>query len=218
MFTGLVEAAVPVRAWQPVAAGARLTLGAPGPEWQLVQGESLSVSGCCLTVAAFLDPQSGAEFGGPRPDADLAFDLTAETLARTWFPERAPGSLVNLERALRVGDRLGGHFVTGHVDGLGRISHVADSRDGGRLFTFEVPASFERWLVDKGSVAIDGISLTVVDPRGTLFDVAVIPETLRRTTLGRAGPGDPVHLEADPIGKWVERLVAPYAAERPLGD
>ena len=105
-------------------------------------------------------------------------------------------------------DRLGGHLVSGHVDGVGRIAAIEDTGDDGKRFTFEVPAGFERYLVPKGSVGVDGISLTVVEPRGRLFDVAVIPETLRRTNLGAATVGQGVHFEADQIGKWVERLLA----------
>ena len=218
MFTGLVEARVPALALVPRGGGARLTLSAPVlppdlPAWQPRLGESLSVSGCCLTVSTLDD------------DGTLGFDLSAETLARTWFSDladRAPGRTVNLERAVRLADRLGGHLVSGHVDGLATITSIEDVDPepgepstpgdeeglGGRLFTFEVPAAFERYLIDKGSVAVDGISLTVVAPRGRLFDVAIIPETLRRTSLGTADVGQRVHLEADQIGKWVERLLA----------
>ena len=115
---------------------------------------------------------------------------------------------MNLERSLRLSDRLGGHLVSGHVDGLGTILSIEDSGDGGRLFTFSVPPAFERYQIPKGSVAIDGISLTVVDPRGPAFDVAIIPETLERTSLGAADVGQRIHLEADQIGKWIERLLA----------
>ncbi|MBI5435475.1 MAG: riboflavin synthase [Planctomycetes bacterium] len=144
--------------------------------------------------------------------AALEFDLSAETLARTWFGELAPGRLVNLERAMRLDDRLGGHLVSGHVDGVGAITRIEDSGDGGWRMGFEVPAGFERYLIEKGSVTIDGISLTVVEPRGRTFDVALIPETLTKTHLGRAQIGQRVNLEADLVGKWIERLVAPHVA------
>jgi len=207
MFSGLVEGLAPVLRLRRSGAGARLELGRPrlrpGVEaWRPGRGESIAVDGCCLTVA-----RCGA--GGR-----TAYDLSAETLGLTHLARLAPGALVNVERSVRLADRLGGHLVSGHVDALGRIVALADSRDGGRLVTFEVPRGFERWLVAKGSVTLDGISLTVVAPRGRRFRVAVIPETLAWTTLGTARAGDPVHLEADLIGKWVERLVRPATSRR----
>jgi riboflavin synthase len=205
MFTGLVEACVPLLALEPVGSGARLLLPPPElppdlPAWEPRTGESLSISGCCLTVV---------ELGA---DGTLQFDLSAETLGLTWFADLEPGRLVNLERSVRLADRLGGHLVSGHVDGVGTIVDVVDSGDGGKLFTFEVPAALERYLLSKGSVALDGISLTVVEPRGGRFDVAIIPETLVRTSFGAAKPGERVHVEADLIGKWVEKLVAPASS------
>lgn len=205
MFTGLVEACVPVLAAEPRGSGLRLRLPQPGcpsdagvgERFETRPGDSVAVSGCCLTVV----PD-----GAP---GELAFDLSAETLQRTWFRALAPGVPVNLERALRLGDRLDGHMVSGHVDAVGRIAALADSGDGGWRVTFEVPEGFERWLVDKGSVTVDGISLTVVTPVGRRFDVAVIPHTLAMTHLGRARVGQAVNLEADLVGKWVERLVRP---------
>jgi riboflavin synthase len=193
MFTGLVEARAAVLALERRGSGARLALARP-PGFETARGDSVSVSGCCLT-----------DLGA---DAGLAFDLSAETLARTWLGDLRPGDEVNLERALRLGDRLGGHMVQGHVDGLGRVAAVADAGDGGRSVTFEVEPGLERWLVDKGSVTLDGVSLTVVRPSGRRFDVAVIPETLARTTLGAAAAGRRVHVEGDLVGKWVARLLA----------
>lgn len=204
MFTGLVEGFAKVHSFARVRAGARLELAAPllgrGPApWRPVRGESVSVSGCCLTVARL---GRGGRTG---------YDLSKETLGLTWFARLAVGDRVNVERAVRLGDRLGGHLVAGHVDGLGRIVRLEDSADGGRLLTFEVPAGFERWLFSKGSVTIDGVSLTVVAPRARRFRAALIPESLRRTTLGKARAGDAVHLEADLLGKWVEHLLQPSA-------
>ncbi len=206
MFTGLIEAVVPVLSVERHASGARLALAEPSDldGWDPRAGESLCVSGCCLTLAGIDRPD--------RPNRSnrlgaLRFDLSAETLERTWFTEAAPGRRVNLERALRLSDRLGGHLVSGHVDGIGRIAAVEDSRDGGSRFAFEGPAGFERYLIEKGSVCVDGISLTVVAPRGARFEVAVVPETLARTNLGGARVGQRVHLEADLIGKWIERFV-----------
>lgn len=211
MFTGLVEGTAAVRALQRAgsrASGVRLVLEppelAPGlPPWAPVAGESIALSGCCLTLVALLEGGAGA------------FDLSAETLARTWFGELRPGRRLNVERSLRMGDRLGGHLVSGHVEGRGRIVGVQDAGDGGRAIELEVEPGFERWLLEKGSVTVDGISLTVVAPRGRRFGVAAIPETLRRTTLGAAVAGTPVHLEADPIGRWVERLLGERGGRAP---
>lgn len=203
MFTGLIEACVPVLAVERRGTGARLRLRRPaaaagaGP-FDAAGGASLAVSGCCLTLLP-----EGAEGSAP---GELAFDVSAETLARTWFAELEPGRRVNLERALRVGDRLDGHMVSGHVDAIGRITDLADSGDGGRALTVEVPADFARWLIDKGSVTVDGVSLTVVEPEGRRFTVALIPHTLAATHLGEARVGQPVNLEADLVGKWIERL------------
>lgn len=195
MFTGLVEACVPVALVEPRGTGLRVALPRPSDGWEAAEGDSVAVSGVCLTVAGF------------GPEGELLFDLSAETLERSWLSDLAAGDLLNLERSLRLGDRLGGHLVSGHVDGLGSVSDVRESGDGGRVLSFEVDGGFERYLVEKGSVTIDGISLTVVEPRGRTFDVALIPVTLETTTLGRARVGQRVNLEADMIGKWIERLL-----------
>lgn len=186
-----------MRELAPRGTGARLVLARPGPDWAPRGGESLAVSGACLTALA---PDAS-------PAGTLAFDLSLETLERTWFRALAPGRLVNLERALRLSERLDGHLVSGHVDGVGRVLELADQGDGGRRLTCEAPAELARFLVDKGSITVDGVSLTVVAPRGRVFDVALIPATLARTTLGSARAGDPVNLEADLLGKWVDRLL-----------
>ncbi len=175
--------------------------------WKAGIGDSIAIAGTCLTVAELLEAPDGA------PGPDMAFDLTQETLERTWFRALQSGHVVNLERALMMGARLGGHMVSGHVDVCGRAVGREDVGDGGAVFTFEVPEGFERFLVDKGSITIDGISLTVVAPKGREFQVAVIPHTLERTHLAHLKSGDAIHLEADLVAKWVERLAMPAAEE-----
>lgn len=207
MFTGIVEASPAVREVARRGEGMLLTVPAPGGDWSVSEGESVAISGACLTVAGLRDPRSCAPVPGGTPGADMLFDLSAETLARTWFGELEPGRRVNLERSLRLGDRLSGHLVSGHVDGQGRIDAIEDSGDGGRLFTFELEAPLERYLIEKGSITLDGISLTVVGPSGPRFQVAVIPVTLELTTLGAAEVGQRVNVEADLVGKWIERLL-----------
>jgi len=200
VFTGLVEGLAEVRALRRAGRGARLELAPPvlgrgAPRWRPRAGESIAVGGCCLTVTAI--GRAGR----------TSYDLSAETLSLTWFGSLRAGQRVNVERSVRLADRLGGHLVSGHVDALGRVAKVAESGDGGKLVTFEVPRGFERWLLPKGSVTVDGVSLTVVAPRGRRFRVALIPETLGRTTLGEVRVGRAVHLEGDGVGKWVARLM-----------
>lgn len=206
VFTGLVEAKRPIVRVETRGTGRRLVVRGPG--WAIGDGESISVSGACLSVAALVDSNSGKALAWGSESADLAFDVSAETLARTWFTTLAEGREVNLERALQIGSRLDGHFVSGHVDGVGRVTSIENSGDGGRLIEFEVPPELARFLVDKGSITIDGVSLTVVAPKLRRFSVAVIPLTLEKTTLGRARVGDEVNLEADVLGKWVDQLLA----------
>ncbi len=198
MFTGLVEGKARVRAVEARGSGLRLVLEPRIAGFEAVPGQSIAVSGACLSVAA-----------APGPGGELAFDLSAETLDCTWFRGLRAGLELNLERSLRVGERLDGHLVSGHVDGVGRLVGRSDSGDGGCLCEFEGPPGFERWLVEKGSVTVDGVSLTVVRPQGRRFSVALIPLTLAQTTLGSLAAGAPVNLEADAIGKWVERLLPP---------
>jgi len=212
MFTGIIEGFSTVRSAKAQGTGLRLWIPAPelsDDDFQVGIGDSVAISGACLTVAGLCEPGSpepNPAGNAPEGAMDLLFELSAETLDRTWFGSLEPGRRVNLERAMRLGDRLDGHLVSGHVDASGQIVGVDDSGDGGRLFTFEVAEGFDRYLVEKGSVCIDGISLTVVEPKERRFQVAVIPLTLELTSLGTAKIGDAVNLEADMIGKWIERL------------
>lgn len=192
MFTGLVTAVGSVRAAKPDADGLSLRIGA---SYRGVRrGESIAVDGTCLTV----------ERGGK---GWFAVHVIATTLDRTLFGAYDRGRLVNLERALRVGDRLGGHFVQGHVDGLGRVERVT-RRDDAWLVDVSVPPEVARISVPLGSITIDGVSLTVnAMPEPGVIQVSLIPVTFKETTLGSKQPGDRLHIEGDTIGKYVERLV-----------
>ncbi|MDZ3822446.1 MAG: riboflavin synthase [Pseudoxanthomonas sp.] len=195
MFTGIVTAIGRLVASTPHDGGLRLAIDALGlPGEDLVLGESIAVAGVCLTV-------TGA--AGRRFDCDVS----GETLRLTTLGRRAVGDAVNLERALRAGDRLGGHLVSGHVDGIGRLRGIAADGLSG-VFRFEVPAPLRRYLAPKGSITVDGTSLTVnaVDAEG--FTVNLIPHTLAHTTLGALAPGDAVNLEVDQVARYVERLLA----------
>jgi riboflavin synthase len=158
-------------------------------------GESIAVSGVCLTVVPPLDARV------------LSFDVSPETLSRTTLGTLSPGDGVNLERALAAGDRLGGHVVAGHVDGAAEVLDVQRAGESW-TFTFSLPPSLARYAVEKGSIAVDGVSLTIATLRDGSFDVAVIPHTFSATTLGLRRPGDRVNLEVDVLGKYVERLLA----------
>lgn len=207
MFTGIIEAAVPVLACESQGTGLRLTLGAPtsgevhGKQgaWDVGLGDSVAVSGTCLTVAAFGE------------QGEMIFDLSAETVDRTWFASLKPGQHLNLERALKLDARLDGHLVSGHVDGGATVVEIQASGDGGCEISFQADTGQDRYLVEKGSVTLDGVSLTVISPSDGRFHVALIPLTLELTTLGDLEVGDRVNLEADMIGKWVERLLPPQA-------
>ena len=188
MFTGLVEALGTVRELTADGAGRVLTLSAPFAA-QLALGESVAVNGTCLTVVA-------------HDTATCRFEAGPETLRRTNLGELRVGDRVNLERSLRVGDRLGGHWVQGHIDGVGRIERRAP--DGPWLGVwFSCPPELAAQMVPKGSVAVDGVSLTLVEVTAGGFSVALIPHTLDHTTLGFKRPGDAVNLETDILAKYV---------------
>ena len=204
MFTGIVEELGRVVRLETVEDSARLTVEAPTVTQDVSLGDSVSVNGCCLTVTAV----HGSTFTA---------DLMAETLTRTTLGSQAPGDPVNLERALRASDRLGGHIVQGHVDATAEVldHHRGEHWD---LLRIGLPQEIARYVAVKGSVALDGVSLTVVDVvhasdvtpvpgAGASLSVGLIPETLRRTTLGSRRPGERVNLEVDVMAKYAERLL-----------
>lgn len=186
MFTGLVEAV----GWVVRFNDNVLELDSPISDWTI--GESVAVNGCCLTIVE------------AAPHA--RFDLSEETLRRTSLGTLAPDQPVNLERAMPATGRFGGHFVSGHVDALGHVVEIAP-QDVGTRIRFEAPEEYARYLIDKGSVAVDGVSLTVVQPLGAHFDVWLIPHTLANTNLHGMVVGSAVNLEFDMIAKYVERLI-----------
>ncbi len=206
MFTGIVEELGTVESLEDQGDAIRLTLRGAAVLEGTGLGDSIAVNGCCLTVVS----TGSSSDGGP---ADLwTADVMQETLDKTSLRGVAPGDRVNLERAVTVEKRLGGHLVQGHVDGVGTIVSRTPSEHW-EVVEIALPApddrgGLARYLVDKGSITVDGVSLTVVEARDDSFTVSLIPETLARTTLGFRAPGDRVNLEADVIAKHVERLLA----------
>ena len=193
MFTGIVEEVGTVEELDRRPGGVRLTVRAPKLAPLAAVGDSVAISGCCLTAVAV--------------DGDvLRFEAVPETLARTSLGALAAGDVVNLEDALRAGEPFGGHLVQGHVDGVATVVDVHPEGDGHRL-TLRVPAALAPYVVEKGSVAVAGVSLTVAAVDGDTFEVALIPHTWSATTLSRLAPGDAVNLEADVVAKYVERLL-----------
>ena len=193
MFTGIVEVVGTVTGVEPREDRTTLEIEAPAIACDLAVGDSVAVNGGCLTVAG-------------RDAGRLRFEAVRETLDRTSLGELRVGSRVNLERALRAGGRLDGHIVQGHVDGTGRVRRLERDGDDVRLFV-DCGTEIAELLVEKGSVAVDGVSLTVVGATQVGFDVALIPHTLAATTLGERQPGDRVNLEADVLGKYVKRYL-----------
>lgn len=194
MFTGIVRERGTVAAIDGGEAGVRLRIDAPETAAQAAVGDSVAINGVCLTVTE-------------RNGTSLSFDAVPETLSRTALGRLAAGSAVNLEPALRAGEPLGGHYVQGHVDGVGRVRSIEPEGDGVRL-AVETPAELLRYCVEKGSITVEGVSLTIAALRDHGFEVALIPHTLAETTLATLAPGDPVNLEADVLAKYVERLIA----------
>ena len=210
MFTGIVEELGRVRAVIANEGGARIELECGGVLDDAVIGASISVNGCCLTVVEM----------GP---GWWAADAQVETLDRTTIGTLAPGDPVNLERPVRLADRLGGHVVQGHVDGVGTVVGREPLADGSTRVVVEAPADLLRYVVEKGSVTVDGVSLTVTniddarDGAPGSFGVALIPHTLAVTTLGVREPGDRVNLEVDVLAKYVERLLVTSGREPVAG-
>ena len=196
MFTGIVEERGVVRE----VGTTRLSIGCRTVTSDATEGASIAVNGACLTVVE-------------RSDEHLAFDVTEETLRRTSFSRLRSGDPVNLERPLTLSSRLGGHLVQGHVDGVGEVVAIDLADDGSSWITVRAPERVARYLVDKGSVCVDGVSLTVASRDGTTFGVALIPHTLEVTTLGTAEVGDPLNLEVDVIAKYVEALLDPIEGQ-----
>ena len=193
IFTGLVQDLGTVTAVDATDDGVRLAVSTSLAS-ELSEGDSVAVNGVCLTATSIADGAFSA-------------DVMRESLRRSSLSEVATGSTVNLELPLRATDRLGGHVVQGHVDGVAHVREVAD--DGfARVVTFDTPPGLLRYMVEKGSIAVDGVSLTVSAIDDSSFSVSLIPETLERTTLGEAAPGRSVNLEVDVLAKYVEKLIA----------
>ena len=208
MFTGIVEELGETVAVDDLGDAARLTVRGPQVTQDVANGDSIAVNGVCLTVSS----TSGDTFTA---------DVMRETLNRSSLGALAPGTPVNLERSVRLVDRLGGHLVQGHVDGTGTIISrtPAEHWDVVRIGLPPGPPDLARYVVEKGSVAVDGISLTIVSVSATWFEVSLIPETLKRTTLGAKQPGETVNLEVDVIAKYVAKLLNAQApAANPAAD
>ncbi|MFE7118185.1 riboflavin synthase [Streptomyces sp. NPDC057654] len=193
MFTGIVEELGEVTAVEELGDASRFRLRGPAVTEGARHGDSIAVNGVCLTVV---------EWG----DGEFTADVMAETLKRSSLADLSVGSRVNLERPMELGGRLGGHLVQGHVDGTGTLTHRERSEHWDTV-RISLPADLTRYVVDKGSITVDGISLTVVDAGPDYFTISLIPTTLAMTTLGIKEPGDRVNLEVDVIAKYVERLL-----------
>ena len=190
VFTGIIEELGTIKGVRRQSEGIRLSVSAKVVMDGMKAGDSIAVNGACLTVTEF-------------DSVSFTADVSGETVNRTNIGKLRVGEKVNLERPMKLSDRLGGHLVSGHIDGIGVIRGV-ERKGGMSIFTIEVPAEFTKYLIIKGSVAIDGISLTVNEVKGNRFTVTIIPHTAEMTTLGFKKTGDTVNLEADMIGKYVE--------------
>lgn len=195
MFTGIIQHSATIEAFEKLAHGARLRLRSTDDE-PYTRGESVAINGVCLTVL-------------PEADGSFVTDVSNETLARTTLGALAAESRLNVERALALGDRLGGHMVQGHIDTVGTLMSIT-SQGEFAVYRWSFPDEYIPLVISKGSIAVDGVSLTIVDPHASSFGAALIPETLRRTNHGTARIGDHVNLEFDMLAKYVRNLVAPY--------
>jgi riboflavin synthase len=196
MFTGLIETIGRITACERRGAAAVLTVASILPVTEISIGDSVAVNGACLTVTA-------------KRETSLSFDVSPESMASTTIGSLRNGHSVNLERALRLGDRMGGHIVSGHIDCIGKLARSSET-SGNRVLQFSLPAEHARYLITKGSVAINGISLTVNTVTSAGFSVNIIPLTQTSTTLTTLRIGDEVNIETDIIGKYVERLTLPW--------
>jgi len=195
VFTGIVRERGRIAAVDGAAGGIRIDVDAPATARDAGVGDSVSINGCCLTVVEVLD-------------GHLRFDAVPETLSRSNLGALGTGSQVNLEPALRAGDALGGHYVQGHVDAVGAVRSLRVEGEGARL-SIEAPVDVLRYCVEKGSITVEGVSLTIAELEPDAFSVALVPYTLAVTTLGDLQPADPVNLEVDALAKYVERLIHP---------
>jgi riboflavin synthase len=202
MFSGIVEALGTVAEIRQEPPGCRLIIREPRIVAESAVADSISVNGCCLTVVEVIGQT-------------MAFQAGPETLARTNLGDLQPSSPVNLERSLAIGDRLGGHFVSGHIDAVGTLIQRQDMGDWSN-FWFQIPRHLSRQMASKGSIAVDGVSLTIVDSEAERFSVALIPYTLAVTTLGPLKLGGKVNLETDLLAKYVQRLLESMSGEFPL--
>jgi riboflavin synthase len=201
MFTGLIQAIGTVRSAVPVGAERRIEVDLAGLAHPPRIGASIALSGVCCTV---VEPRAGT----------AAFHLSRETLARTWLGSAKVGDRLNLEAPLCAGDPLGGHLVQGHVDGVATVTSPVDAAAGGEL-AVRLPDELQRYCVAKGSIALDGVSLTIASQRGAEVRIAVIPHTAQVTTLGSKRVGDPLHVEVDILAKYVEKMLGARASGKP---
>lgn len=194
MFTGLIESIGEIKKATPQSGGLQLTIQSAIPREEITLGESIAVDGACLTVTGFID-------------RGFTVDVSPETLQRTTLGKKKTGDRVNLERALRLSDRLGGHLVTGHIDGIGTVRGMENKGDFIKI-EFAAPENIVHYIIEKGCIAVDGISLTVNQCSSRGFNVMIIPHTLSQTTLAGKKAGDQVNLENDIIGKYVEKFLS----------
>jgi riboflavin synthase len=194
MFTGIVEHIGTISRLEVSSSAGKLTVAAPSLAPRLAISASIAANGCCLTIVH-------------RDNEQFSADLSAETLAKTSFSQLRVGSRINLEQPLTAGKEFGGHFVLGHVDGTGRVAYLAKEGEGWR-YGVEIPEDFARYIVSKGSICIDGVSLTIASWDHRVAEIAVIPYTYEHTNIRDRAPGDAVNLEADILGKYIERYLA----------